>query len=118
MTIINSVEYRVYSAHNRFMIEEYLNGQYDSFRRAINADMSYFVGENFNADFAAEATYVLTLHSDDTWTLATFIGEEEVREEAISASKVRHLFSVLAIEFRIRTIGEDVTTNYEYRATA
>jgi hypothetical protein len=118
MTIINTVEYHIFPIHGRFMIEEHLNGHYDSFRRALNADMSYFVGESFLEDMRLEATYVLTQNTNTTWTLATFHNEEKVSEKAISESKVRHLFDVVFSGFRIRTLGEDVDTNYEYRATA
>lgn len=118
MTIINTVEYRMSLLQGRFMVEEHLNGHYDSFRRARLADMKNFVGDNYPADLRAEATYTLTLTAQDKWILATLVDGVQVRSEFVSASKVRNLFNALAIEFRIRTIGENVTTNYEFRSAA
>ena len=117
MAVIATVEYRIYSLHDRFMIEEFLNGNYDSFRRALNADMGELVGESFLSNLEREATYVLTQHEGYKWTLTTLDGNGSVIQSKrdVSEDKVRHLFEVLAIRFRIRTLGEDVETNYEYR---
>jgi len=115
MTVINTIEYRLYPSHGRFMIEEYLNGEYDHCNRAVNADVSYIVGDAFPSDLALGATYVLT-QTIDGFTLATFHGAEKVREEVIKESKVHHFFETRpVIPIRIRTVGEDVETNYEYR---
>jgi hypothetical protein len=117
MTVITTVEYRIYSLHNRFMIEEFLNGNYDSFCRALNADMGELVGESFLSNLENEATYVLTQHEGCKWTLTTMDGKGNVGQSkrAVSEDKVRHLFEVLPVGFRLRTLGEDVETNYEYR---
>ena len=79
--------------------------------------MGELVGESFLSNLENEATYVLKQHADGVWTLTTLDGNGSViqSKREVSEDKVRHLFEVLPVDFRIRTLGEDVETNYEYR---
>lgn len=115
--LISTFEYRFSYLHGRYMVENYINGHYDSFRRSPAADVATLVGGDFWDEVEYNPTFTLTLDpsgAPHAWVIATFVGETKLRERAVTEDQVREFFEVMVIPFEYRQIGDDVDANYLY----
>jgi hypothetical protein len=115
MPVIATLEYSCYPLHGRYMVEEFVNDHYDSFRRVKPEVLAALVGPAFAEDVAAEHNYIIRASGDGIWTLITRKRSHEVRRAPLVASAVTTFFAAMSVPFGSHSIGDDVETNYVYR---